>query len=79
VFVSYGIQSNDSLMQYYGFSEPSNPADTYVMASLLKWLEQLAAPSQARLDALNGAGLLDALQEVAVTREGFPARTLQVR
>ncbi|GBF88574.1 hypothetical protein Rsub_01289 [Raphidocelis subcapitata] len=77
VFVSYGTQSNDSLMQYYGFAEPSNPADSYVMVSLLKWLEQLAQPSQARLGELNGAGLLPALQEVAVTRQGFAPRTLQ--
>ncbi len=78
VFVSYGIQSNDSLMQFYGFAEPSNPADTYVMVSLLKWLEQLAAPPPARLAALSSAGLADALQDVVVTRQGFAPRTLQV-
>jgi len=66
-------------MQYYGFSEPLNPADSYVMVSLLTWLEQLAKPVEARLAALNGAGLLDALQEVVVTRQGFSPRTLQVR
>lgn len=77
VFVSYGTQSNDSLMQYYGFSEAGNHADSYVMSSLLKWLEQLARPSQARLGQLNSAGLLGALQEVVVTRSGFSPRTLQ--
>jgi len=27
VFVSYGDQSNDSLLQYYGFTEEDNPGD----------------------------------------------------
>ena len=34
VFISYGQQSNDSLLQYYGFVEPSNPHDTYVVPDL---------------------------------------------
>jgi hypothetical protein len=79
VFVSYGRQSNDSLLQYYGFSEPANPADAYVMVALLKWLEQLSRPPQDRLARLNEAGLLGALQEVVVTRQGFSPRTLQAR
>ena len=29
IFVSYGKQSNDRLLQYYGFVEPSNPHDVY--------------------------------------------------
>lgn len=29
VFISYGAQSNDSLLQFYGFVEVDNPADTY--------------------------------------------------
>lgn len=29
VFVSYGKQSNDRLLQYYGFVEPGNPNDVY--------------------------------------------------
>ncbi|KAI8477484.1 MAG: hypothetical protein J3K34DRAFT_453032 [Monoraphidium minutum] len=77
VFVSYGRQSNDSLMQYYGFSERDNPDDSYVMTSLLKWLEQLSPPDQRRLAGLDGAGLLGALQEVVVTRQGFAPATLQ--
>ncbi|WIA22825.1 hypothetical protein OEZ86_009775 [Tetradesmus obliquus] len=77
VFISYGSQNNDSLMQMYGFAEPDNPYDVYVMSSLLKWLEQLSPVSQARLDRLNREGLLGALQEVVVTRQGFGAQTLQ--
>lgn len=56
--MSYGLQSNDSLMQYYGFAEPDNPADAYVMTGLLKWLEQLQPAPQQRLDALNSAGAM---------------------
>ena len=34
VFISYGQQSNDSLLQYYGFVEPDIPHDTYVVPDL---------------------------------------------
>lgn len=35
VFISYGPQTNDSLFQYYGFVEGSNPHDTYsIMATV---------------------------------------------
>jgi hypothetical protein len=61
----------------YGFVEQDNPHDVYVMTSLLKWLEQLQPPCQQRLDALNREGLLQALQEVIITRRGFGAETLQ--
>lgn len=77
VYISYGTQNNDSLMQMYGFVEPNNPHDVYVSTSLLKWLEQLQPPCQERLDALNRDGLLQALQEVVITRQGFGAETLQ--
>ncbi len=30
VFISYGEQSNDSLLQYYGFVDDHNPSDDYV-------------------------------------------------
>ena len=39
VFISYGQQSNDRLLQYYGFVEPRNPADTYVMTSMPERLQ----------------------------------------
>lgn len=57
--------------------EQDNPHDVYVMTSLLKWLEQLQPPCQQRLDTLNQNGLLQALQEVVITRKGFGADTLQ--
>ncbi len=34
VFISYGKQSNDSLLQYYGFVEPGIPHDTYTIPDL---------------------------------------------
>lgn len=77
VYISYGTQNNDSLLQMYGFVEQDNPHDIYVMTSLLKWLEQLQPPCQERLDALNRAGLLQALQNVVLTRKGFGGDTLQ--
>ncbi|GFR49677.1 hypothetical protein Agub_g11825, partial [Astrephomene gubernaculifera] len=35
VFISYGPQSNDSLLQYYGFSEPANQHDTHILTDML--------------------------------------------
>lgn len=34
MFISYGPQSNDSLLQYYGFVEPDIPHDTYIVPDL---------------------------------------------
>lgn len=56
VFVSYGVQSNDSLMQFYGFAEVDNQADVYVLTRLLDWVGQLQPVQQSRLDALDKAG-----------------------
>ncbi len=39
VCISYGQQSNDRLLQYYGFVEQRNPADTYVMTSMPERLQ----------------------------------------
>jgi hypothetical protein len=36
VFISYGPQANDSLLQYYGFTEVANPNDTYTFAAQLE-------------------------------------------
>lgn len=65
VFISYGSRSNDQLLQYYGFVEPDNPHDTYVMPPLREW--DIAALEEAcggipfpagRLQKLDRAGLL---------------------
>ena len=34
VFISYGPQGNDSLLQFYGFVEAGNPHDTYRVPNL---------------------------------------------
>lgn len=65
VLISYGARSNDQLLQYYGFVEPNNRHDVYVMPPLREW--NIAALEQAcgvesfapgRLEKLNRAGLL---------------------
>lgn len=64
VFISYGSRSNDQLLQYYGFVEPDNPHDVYIMPPLREWdiaaLEQACgAPfAPGRLGKLERAGLL---------------------
>ena len=64
VFISYGARSNDQLLQYYGFVEPDNPCDVYVMPPLREWdigaLEKATGRTfeAGRLEKLNRAGLL---------------------
>jgi hypothetical protein len=64
VFISYGDRSNDQLLQYYGFVEPDNPNDLYVMPPIRDWdIESLekacGGPFAAgRLGKLERAGLL---------------------
>lgn len=46
IFISYGQQSNDRFLQYYGFIEERNPNDLYdfgenIVDLLLKWGERL--------------------------------------
>ncbi|KAG2445470.1 hypothetical protein HXX76_000087 [Chlamydomonas incerta] len=78
VFITYGAQSNDSLMQYYGFAEPDNPQDTYVIADMARWVEGFRPAAPARLQALAASSLGAAcLRNVAVQRAGFPAEALQ--
>lgn len=65
ICISYGARSNDQLLQFYGFVEPDNPHDVYVMPPLREW--DIAALEQAcggqkfaagRLEKLDRAGLL---------------------
>ncbi|KAG2428873.1 hypothetical protein HYH02_014196 [Chlamydomonas schloesseri] len=78
VFITYGAQSNDSLMQYYGFAELDNPQDTYVISDMLRWVEGFRPVPAARLQALRGSSLgAAALTNVVVQRAGFPAEALQ--
>lgn len=66
VFITYGLQSNDKLLQYYGFVEPKNPADVYVVPDLLEALRDLPylrIPEEG-VQAAKQAGLSVALQKV---------------
>lgn len=64
LYISYGPRSNDQLLQYYGFVEPNNPHDVYIMPPLREWdieaLEQACGRKFApgRLQKLDRAGLL---------------------
>lgn len=66
LYISYGARSNDQLLQYYGFVEPDNPHDVYVMPPLRNWdidaLEIACGRKFApgRLQKLDRAGLLGA-------------------
>ncbi|CAM9701895.1 unnamed protein product, partial [Ectocarpus sp. 4 AP-2014] len=37
-YISYGLKSNDELLQFYGFVEADCPADTYVLDDVAKSL-----------------------------------------
>jgi hypothetical protein len=64
VFISYGPRSNDQLLQYYGFVEPGNVHDVYLMPPLREWdvakLEAACGRTfvPGRLAQLDRAGLL---------------------
>jgi hypothetical protein len=64
MYISYGDRTNDQLLQYYGFVEPNNPNDVYIMPSLRDWniaaLEKACGRTFApgRLQKLDRAGLL---------------------
>lgn len=71
VFISYGQQANDSLMQYYGFCLPDNPLDFYVIENL-----QLQIKQELGLEVLPSVENTESLIDVSVTRDGFPGKTL---
>ena len=66
VFITYGQQSNDKLLQYYGFVEPKNPADAYVVPNVLDALRGLPYVhiSEERVQSVQQAGLLTSLEQV---------------
>ena len=47
-YISYGAQSNDSFLQYYGFVEQDNPSDTYTFD---KSVEEFLGVREGRLIA----------------------------
>lgn len=79
LFISYGPRSNDQLLQFYGFVEPNNPHDVYIMPPLREW--DIAAIEQAcertiapgRLQKLDRAGLLGSTFDRDSVGEGVDA------
>ena len=67
VFITYGLQSNDKLLQYYGFVEPKNPADVYVVPNLLESLKALPylQISDEQIHSVQQADLTKSLQQVS--------------
>ncbi len=65
VFITYGQQSNDKLLQYYGFVEPKAPADDFKVFNFLAAVEADLQPSEGRRAALRSAGLLKHLDTVS--------------
>jgi Rubisco LSMT substrate-binding len=69
LYISYGTRSNDQLLQYYGFVEPNNPHDVYIMPPLRSWnigMLELACGrtfAPGRLQKLETAGLLGTTRE----------------
>ena len=44
VFISYGNQTNDRLLQFYGFVEGDNPNDTFVVCNAVSKIRQQGLP-----------------------------------
>eukprot|EP00173_Palmaria_palmata_P001186 Plantae.Rhodophyta-Palmaria_palmata.ctg16340.p1 GENE.Plantae.Rhodophyta-Palmaria_palmata.ctg16340~~Plantae.Rhodophyta-Palmaria_palmata.ctg16340.p1 ORF type:complete len:221 (+),score=48.61 Plantae.Rhodophyta-Palmaria_palmata.ctg16340:55-663(+) len=66
VAISYGAQSNDALLQFYGFVEGGNPADDYVFEPEIA---EMLGVGGSRLRAVRGVGFDDAaVAEVANAR-----------
>jgi len=62
VFMSYGRKSNDELLQFYGFIEMDNPADSFVFPDLLAWLGRQDPIVIEREEKLAAKGLTEAVR-----------------
>ena len=73
VFITYGQQSNDKLLQYYGFVEPKNPADVFMVTNMLHALQDLPYLNitKERIQCLQQAGLLTSLEQVCAQLPGL--------
>ena len=76
VFITYGQQSNDNLLQYYGFVELKNPADVYVVTNMLHALQDLPYLNitKERIQCVQHAGLLNSLEQVCAQLPGVVMR-----
>ena len=90
VFISYGRQSNDRLLQFYGFCDSDNPFDVYdfglpVLELLLKFADELPAipttPSaETRLRSIAAALRVTEVDDATVrgSKRGDPLRADEV-
>lgn len=63
VTVSYGARpTNDTLLQFHGFTEPNNPHDVYTMTNMLKWME--VAPGEGAPEQVRWGGVVRGVEEV---------------
>ena len=67
VFITYGQQSNDKLLQYYGFVEAKAPADDFKVHNFLAAVEADLQLSEGRNAALQSSGLLKHLDTVSAS------------
>lgn len=80
LLISYGPRSNDKLLLYYGFVEPQNDNDEYVLSQeeFLVALATVAPFESSQLGQLRGAGLTDGEAEVSFSRRGASSRAEQL-
>mmetsp|Transcript_16150 Transcript_16150/g.48378 ORF Transcript_16150/g.48378 Transcript_16150/m.48378 type:complete len:452 (+) Transcript_16150:171-1526(+) len=72
VWNHYGPRNNDNLLQWYGFVADANPFDTYTLEGMVGRVRALQHVAPSRLQLLSDQGLQAALDQVVVTRAGFP-------
>ena len=70
VFITYGQQSNDKLLQYYGFVEPKASADDFKVHNFLAAVEADLQLTEGRRAALQSSGLLKHLDTVSPPDSG---------
>ncbi|MEW5318713.1 MAG: hypothetical protein WDW38_009910 [Sanguina aurantia] len=76
--INYGSQSNDRLLQVYGFVEPVNESDRYLMTDVLQLLQQGALRGVATQAQVQQLGIPPSLlSEVTLTTAGFPTEVVQ--
>ena len=76
---TYGDQTNDSLLQFYGFIEPDNALDIYVLQDFIPRAEAAAATLALPLAAHPGKSQPDEEQfDAKLTRTGPDADVLQL-
>lgn len=80
VTISYGQQTTDSLLQYYGFVEAADSdGDVYTLYGMAAALRERAAPARwEEAEALSGTGGLPSLEGVTLTDKAQVADEVKV-